>query len=157
MEVKSISNRQADNAFTASDLVTLANNKVLQLGTGSGSHVIQVAQEATGNSITWAAEKLGGDNESIDVVTPQFYGKATAGTMCVAYVDSITWADQNLQDYEFCSFAQNTSPYPARLLVKGVMSVTADQAYDPFDRGGAGGAIVGTAVCYTGIEDEIFD
>ena len=157
MEVSKILVRNADSAFSTADLITIANNPVFQVGFTTGSHVLQIEQEATGTSLSLT--DAGGDNEAIDNITPRFFPKMVAGQRVVAYVSDLDWANQNLVSYEYLVFQGTTSGNPNRYLVSGVASVTTDESYDPFEGGAGkpGAAIVGEKACYAGLNGQMFD
>lgn len=159
MEVSTLATRQADNSFSKADLVTIANNHVVLPAPAGAStaHTIQFDQQATGATLSTTV--CGGDNEAVEEVTPRYYAKAQMGQMAVAYVDSLDWADNNLLDYEFLKFQTSAAGNAARFVVSGILNVTTDESYDPFETGaGKGGdGIVGAAVCYAALGGEMFD
>lgn len=159
MEVSTLATRQTDSSFTKADLVTIANNRVvLPAPAGSATaHTIQFETEATGTTLTTSV--CGGDNEAVEEVTPRYFAKAQAGQMAAAYVSSLDWADNNLLAYEYLKFQTSASGNAARYVVSGILNVTTDESYDPFDTasGKGGDDIVGAAVCYSPIGGEMFD
>lgn len=157
MEVGKIAVRIADNALEAADLITIANNPVHSVGFTTGSHVLQIEQEATGTALSLTIGA--GDNEAVDNITPRFFPKAVAGQRVVAYVDDLDWANNNLVSYEYLTFQTTASGNAKRYLVSGISSVTTDESYDPFDgtTGKPGENIVGSFACYAGISGQMFD
>ena len=153
MKATKVDAKGADNAFSKAQLITIANNPVEVASSATGQHTVYVEQEATGGELTGTV--FAGDNEAVENITPQFFAKATKGAMAVAYVDSLDWADNNLLSYEFLTFKTSTSA--DRFIVNGVLSVTTDESFDPFDANGGGAAIKGAFACYTGLGGQMFD
>lgn len=118
---------------TAADFFTIAVNKMEVQGGGKFSLYVDIEAEGVQSLVTGTL--VGGDNEGVNSVTPEFFPYATEGAECAAFVTSLTWADNNLHDYEFVVTSDGTT---AGYLVFGELNSTKTQFNDPFDASAAG-------------------
>jgi len=121
------------NGPSAADFFTIAVNKMEV--NDSNEFALYVDIEAEGVTSLVNGTLLAGDNEGINQVTPEFFPYATEGAECAAFVTSLTWADQNLHDYEFVVTNDGTTN---GYLVFGELNSTKTQFNDPFDASAVG-------------------
>lgn len=112
---------------TNADLYTIAVNKLEC--TGLDSFLLYVTQQDP--NATLLTSVVGGDNQPIAQVTPEFFPFATAGAECAAVVTSLDWADQNLNDYEYIK--GDAGAAGGRYIVFGTLNSTATEFNDPFE------------------------
>lgn len=124
-------NVSAITALSAADLYTLANanlNVTANPDTSAISGAFSVA--ASGQTVVDPRLGLyGGDSYPIVEVQPSYYPKAIKGSECAALVQSLSWADENLETgYQFIKCGT------ADFFVSGVLNSTQTQANDPFTK-----------------------
>jgi hypothetical protein len=120
------------NSPSAGDLFTIAVNKMEVQGTDTFSLYVDVQADSVTSLVT--GTEIAGDNEGIKSLTPEFYPYATEGAECCAFVTSLTWADNNLHDYEYVCTDDGSGT--SGFLVFGELNSTKTQFNDPF--GGSG-------------------
>ena len=125
MKVYQISNLGSATA-TSGDLFTIAVN-TLEVN-GSDSYALYVSRQA--DTAKLLTNEIAGDNNGVDVLTPEFYPYATEGAECAAFVTDLSWADQNLQSYEYVKTDNGSTK--SGYLVFGVLNSTKTQFNDPF-------------------------
>lgn len=111
--------------------------------TGSGTLVQHyVTVQAEGQTIH--DDSIGGNNVPVRQVAPSFFPVATYGSECSAVVDSLSWADLNLEKgYEVAILSAT------KWFVSGVLNSTQTQANDPFGSQGEGQGFI-TGACWSG-------
>lgn len=123
------------NSPTSADLFTIAVNRMEVQGSDTFSLYVDIQADAVTSLVTGTV--IGGDNEGVKQVTPEFFPYATEGAECAAFVSSLTWADNNLSDYEYV--ATDDGSGSTGFLVFGVLNSTKTQFNDPFDTSGQAG------------------
>ena len=118
---------------TAADFFTIAVNKMEVQG--SDTFTLYVDIEAEGVTSLVTGSLIAGDNEGVKSITPEFFPYATEGAECAAFVTSLTWADNNLHEYEYVKTDDGTN---VGYLVFGELSSTKTDFNDPFDATAAG-------------------
>lgn len=133
----------------AAALVTIAVNSVV---IRNDDFTVEVEQEAEGNT---AGTIIGGDNTPVIEVQPKYFGKSVAGVRCSAIVYDLSWMRSNMSAYEYFKLYTDANRGDA-YLVSGVMNVTTDQAYDPFDSTQASGTPPTNYALFSGLDGEMF-
>lgn len=110
----------------AGDLFTIAVN-TLEVN-GSDSYALYA--KIVANSTRILTTEIAGDNRGVIEVTPEFYPYATAGAECAAFVTDLSWADNNLNNYEYVK--TDNGGTTSGWLVFGVLNSTKTEFNDPF-------------------------
>lgn len=121
----------------AGDLFTIAVN-TLEVN-GSDSYALYA--KVVANSQRILTTEIAGDNLGVIEVTPEFYPYATKGAECAAFVTDLSWADNNLNSYEYVK-TDNGATLQG-WLVFGVLNSTKTEFNDPF-----GSSLVQNATCW---------
>lgn len=116
--------------ITAADLFTIAVN-TLEVN-ATDDYALYVGLKAQG--FTLGSAPLAGDNKGVVEVTPEFFPYATEGAECAAFVTSLTWADNNLQSYEYV--VSDNGSTQTGYLVFGRLNSSKTEFNDPFQKVG---------------------
>jgi hypothetical protein len=130
MKVYNINNLGA-STITSGDLFTIAVNTMEVNGADSYALYVTLKADSTKNLLS---NELGGDNQGIKSITPEFYPYATEGAECAAFVTDLSWADNNLNDYEYV--VTDNGSTKSGYLVFGVLNSSKTQFNDPFEAKG---------------------
>lgn len=136
------------NTPSAGDLFTIAVNKMEVQGADTFSLYVGVQADSVTALVT--GTEIAGDNEGVKSLTPEFYPYATEGAECCAFVTALTWADNNLHDYEYV--VTDNGSGTAGFLVFGELNSTKTDFNDPFGGGGSQAAREGfvNGACWDG-------
>lgn len=139
------------DALAAEDLVTIAVNPVeLQ---GDSARDVYVSQRASGSD---AGEVVGGDAQPVIDVQPKYFGKSVVGIRCACLLTDLSWMRSNMSAYEFFGYATDATR-GTTYFVSGVMNITADESYDPFNSAQSAGTPPTDFALFAGIDGEMFE
>lgn len=117
-------------------------------------HSYQI-QRATGADL---GTIIGGDAQPVLDVQPKYFGKSIVGIRCAAIVSDLSWMRSNCSLYEFIAIGYDSSTRaPNSWFVSGVMNVTTDESYDPFDAQTASGTPPTEYALFSGLDGEMFE
>lgn len=142
MKVYQITNLGATTT-SSGDLFTIAVN-TLEVN-GSDSYALYVSRQAENTRLL--TNEIAGDNEGVEVLSPEFYPYATEGAECAAFVTDLAWADQNLQEYEYIKTDNGSTK--SGFIVFGVLNSTKTEFNDPFETGSA--SLFQKGACWNGV------
>lgn len=125
---------------SAANLFTLAVART-ELGATNQTYVFYSSEEATGQTILSASNRIAGDDLAVPQVTPDFFPYATAGAECAAIVTGLTWAEQNLSAFEFILVDKVKGDY----FVTGILNSSKTEFNDPF-----AATALAAATCWSG-------
>lgn len=126
------------------DLYTIAVNRLEVNAKNEMS--IYVTHEAV--TQTQFATAIGGDDIAIKSITPEYFPYANAGAECSAVVTDLSWADNNLEAYEWLAMVDGAT---TKYLVMGVLNSSKTDFNDPF-----GAVEVDHATCWKGVHSSNF-
>lgn len=149
MKIHNLAATLATSSLSNADLITIGINPC-QVD-ANGALVVHVSTEVDGTSLGTPAA---GDNSPVVTITPSQLPKSVAGARVFALVTSLDWAAKHCSAYEYWTFLDSDNANRATYYVSGMLNVTTDDGYDPFDATN-GAAVVKKAICQ-GVGGEMF-
>jgi hypothetical protein len=134
MEIRTLTNTEMQAALgTNSGKFNIAANSILvNVGYGSGTKAAPLFQlYCTQQDGVLPGSLSGGTSSPVLNVHPAYFPVATKGAECAAYVDDLSWADNNLfAGYEY--FVVTSGSGRTTYFVSGILNSSQTEANDPF-------------------------
>lgn len=149
MEIRYITNAEMQSAMSTNNgKFNIAVNSILvNVGAAAGSKASPIFQ-LYGNQQDGAlpGALVGGTSAPVTNVHPAYFPVATKGAECAAYVDDLSWADNNLYaGYEY--FVVTAGSGRVTYFVSGILNSSQTEANDPFASSQPGSPV---ACCWNG-------
>jgi hypothetical protein len=137
MEIIRLLNAALATVSTSGDLFSMA--KASWILDGTTAQFLYITERAQ-NAVMLKTTALAGTSQPAVNVQPDYLPVATRGMEAGCIVDTLSWADNNLEDgYEWVQFSAT------RYFVSGIMNSTQTLSNDPFNATGGGAGIVQSA------------